>query len=648
MTQQQLRNNFVSGSTEKEYIDKHIKELKGILYNIDQFIKKNKLDKYNPAADPVSFEIFITRKFIIHIMALICKEYEPFCSFTYKTPEAWAKVLSYDISFKEEPVKKQNALEYSFSLFSELINGNHHPRFYYNDVYDDSKNTIPANNDEYFNGFITESDRAVLDVYKTDFNVKTQLEEYKHNDWGIHLDDYTDNEYNLLKYLHISAHITQHRINQFSEVYTKEQINNIVIEMPKHVKYLLDDIENYEYNSTSNPEKSVFLILQYARVMLMNISLYAREQYPLRLPNREELSIADYHKEFNRDTIRLLINGRIRYIDFFSSHSKQDLLLILQHSDILSFDPYSIKKNHEQTKKIDNPFDYLLYCILIVDNRFSESTHPQVGITNSAKEIIQHNKECCIALSHLKTNSHFLPIVNNVDHSIRKRFIDEEIQFINSLNSPPVNDTLYNSFEQRYSIELNNNIYIYFNQFKVNKYPTLSSHNISDVVTGGALFSYYLYLVEIANKISVVEPATIKLRKPEKKQKQSSNIPDIKSFYYKNIDKDPEALNNFFDSLVKNEFIPDKKQFKQFKAAFSGSMPKNKIIWKGKISDLAYLIKEICKIKVLIPHGQSKFFCASKVFSVIGNENYPYTKMHNLKVPKSSKEKLDKAISHLS
>lgn len=93
------------------------------------------------------------------------------------------------------------------------------------------------------------------------------------------------------------------------------------------------------------------------------------------------------------------------------------------------------------------------------------------------------------------------------------------------------------------------------------------------------------------------------------------------SFYYININKDPERINNFYESLLNNKFIfKEETTVKNFKKVFTKDPIETKVIWHGGILSLRYLIRTLRKKNLITYPLNKQFELITKCFELCDNK----------------------------
>ncbi len=138
---------------------------------------------------------------------------------------------------------------------------------------------------------------------------------------------------------------------------------------------------------------------------------------------------------------------------------------------------------------------------------------------------------------------------------------------------------------------------------------------------------------------------------PIENVKKSTSRNDILSFLYKNLDKNPEAVTDLYNSLRDVvRLIDSQTRLTDFKKVFSGKEVVNPIIWTGTPTELYYFIKYIHNIQKSVEDAkkqQWKITC----HCFIGENNvcFDKSKLKSLKDPNpQSIAKIEKAANNLT
>jgi hypothetical protein len=144
-------------------------------------------------------------------------------------------------------------------------------------------------------------------------------------------------------------------------------------------------------------------------------------------------------------------------------------------------------------------------------------------------------------------------------------------------------------------------------------------------------------------------PIDVKIEKPKIKKVTSS---DNKSFTYKKLDTNPDALNDLFNSLKLNPkpvpFIDEKTSIYDFKKVFSNKEIKNPIRWTGNISDLYYFIVLIHNVNKSVQNiSPYHWQVACRCFIKPGGTAFDPGKLKSQKTPKINAKMIEKVASNL-
>jgi hypothetical protein len=103
--------------------------------------------------------------------------------------------------------------------------------------------------------------------------------------------------------------------------------------------------------------------------------------------------------------------------------------------------------------------------------------------------------------------------------------------------------------------------------------------------------------------------------------------------YLKN-DQNYNAIADLYDTLVKNEFISESTDKKDFRRIFENTKPQRQINWIGSISDLHYFIKVIHKHPSLIYNLSNNIWkVTAQLFIDKNNRPFEWQKFKGLKKP---------------
>lgn len=120
------------------------------------------------------------------------------------------------------------------------------------------------------------------------------------------------------------------------------------------------------------------------------------------------------------------------------------------------------------------------------------------------------------------------------------------------------------------------------------------------------------------------------------------------SFYYKQYPKNPDKLNDLWDSLKHNNFIHPDTHLSSFKKIFSGTEINTPVKWKGNISELFYFVKRIHKdLKLIEDLKQKQWQVTCICFVNEDGEPFERSKFRSLKRPNLTSDKIDNIINLL-
>ena len=122
----------------------------------------------------------------------------------------------------------------------------------------------------------------------------------------------------------------------------------------------------------------------------------------------------------------------------------------------------------------------------------------------------------------------------------------------------------------------------------------------------------------------------------------------VLSFTYKNLLSGSENLNKLMNFLKSKEFINKETSSADFKAVFSNSIIKNKIIWDTNISDLAYFIKCVHNKAKKVENTKQKHWDITINCFVIPKDKEPLNKsrLRQQKIP-ATRASIETAVNLL-
>lgn len=150
----------------------------------------------------------------------------------------------------------------------------------------------------------------------------------------------------------------------------------------------------------------------------------------------------------------------------------------------------------------------------------------------------------------------------------------------------------------------------------------------------------------LLNQIQLIEIETKSVLKI--KAQTGEPINSLQSFTYKQLNTNPDKLNDLFDSLKLNQFINKSTMISNFKKIFSGVVIKTPIEWAGNISELFYFIKLIYSdYKLVKDLKQKQWEVTCQCFVNTDGILFERSKFRTLKRPSLTGDKLEKIVSLL-
>ncbi len=147
------------------------------------------------------------------------------------------------------------------------------------------------------------------------------------------------------------------------------------------------------------------------------------------------------------------------------------------------------------------------------------------------------------------------------------------------------------------------------------------------------------YLIK-SPSIITVQPEEVSLKSAEKEEVS------LFSFRYKQFDKAPDKLVDFWDSLKKHSFISKDTTLPNFKKAFSGNPVSNPIVWKGYPTEFSFMVKLLHnKYKVVNDTKQKQWEIARECFIPTTGIKFP-SNIRKLQTPASADD-LEKIVKLL-
>lgn len=153
------------------------------------------------------------------------------------------------------------------------------------------------------------------------------------------------------------------------------------------------------------------------------------------------------------------------------------------------------------------------------------------------------------------------------------------------------------------------------------------------------------YLKPVPKPIIVEDAAT-----PEYSKLANTQIINThNSFTYNKLTKQPDCINDLYDSLKSNNFIADDSSKTDFKKIFSDKEITKPVVWTGTISDLHYFVKLIHNInKSVVDLKQHQWEVACKCFVRPDGSQFDRQQLKEQKKPKSTSALLEKIASNLA
>jgi len=118
-----------------------------------------------------------------------------------------------------------------------------------------------------------------------------------------------------------------------------------------------------------------------------------------------------------------------------------------------------------------------------------------------------------------------------------------------------------------------------------------------------------------------------------------------KSFKYKKLATNPDALKDLWDSLKLNLLIDKKTTFNDFKKVFSGKETTNRVRWTGNQSEFYWFIHLIyIKYKLVEDLKQQQWKVAGQCFVQADGTPFDVSKLRKLKGPNLTGGLIEKAV----
>ena len=121
------------------------------------------------------------------------------------------------------------------------------------------------------------------------------------------------------------------------------------------------------------------------------------------------------------------------------------------------------------------------------------------------------------------------------------------------------------------------------------------------------------------------------------------------SFTYKQLNTNPDYINDLYDGLKSHGFIADNTTKTDFKKIFSGKEVSKPVTWTKTISDLHYFIMLIHNINKSVEDlKQHQWEIACKCFIRSDGRPFDRQQLKEQKKPKSTSAILEKIASNLA
>jgi hypothetical protein len=121
----------------------------------------------------------------------------------------------------------------------------------------------------------------------------------------------------------------------------------------------------------------------------------------------------------------------------------------------------------------------------------------------------------------------------------------------------------------------------------------------------------------------------------------------IKSFKYKKINTSLSNLTDLMNALKTEGFIDDSLSLSSFRKVFSGVVVDEKIVWKGRVSELSYFIKQLHnELKYVENLKQQQWLVTVNCFVNKSHELFDREQLKGQKKPAASKT-IDKVLNTL-
>lgn len=181
------------------------------------------------------------------------------------------------------------------------------------------------------------------------------------------------------------------------------------------------------------------------------------------------------------------------------------------------------------------------------------------------------------------------------------------------------------------------------------------NHIIEDDLWEVADFYTQLLQINVPDETNIKEIQTIELETQKEmhpfNKENTKNEKNRISFTYVNIDKNPEAISDLFNSLKDvAELIDKQTRLVDFKKIFSGKSITRPVIWIGSPTELYYFIKYIHNVrKVVEDTNKQQWNITCNCFLKADGSSFDRAKLKALKTPaQESKSKIERAANNLT
>jgi hypothetical protein len=217
---------------------------------------------------------------------------------------------------------------------------------------------------------------------------------------------------------------------------------------------------------------------------------------------------------------------------------------------------------------------------------------------------------------------------------------------IDSINKNK-NDIFKNFVSKRSYEEISFDEYGNRNVESVKEYISLPENLKAEVIAEIALeLRYYKGNLEpLRNNLASIDgqvsakdnPQAIKTKKTE-----------YSGFTFLGLETNKEGLKDLFDILKKNKLISEKTKSNDFKKAFTGRIPNQKVHWTGGVQALKYFIDRLFDENHLDKSDEARIWIITKLlFTLDEKGSIISSNLRGLKVPKTKTPKIDKILKTL-